>query len=292
MPYFVVGATSNTGDAVITRLAKKVGGAQIRCLVRPTSPTGLLQQLGIAMHVGDVLEPASYAAQLTPETIYLDMSHPKHYHISLDTVKKAGVRRAYFVTSTGVFSQYRRCASIYEENEEKIRNSGINYTIIRPSMIYGSLRDRNMIRLIRFLDRLPIYPLFGEGTNLMQPVFFEDLADGIVATIDNPKSARQEYNLAGPEALTYREILETIIRLLDRRVALWRVHPGLAYRLVQVLQYLPKFPIKDEQVLRMREDKTFDITKAQADLAFQPRAFHEGIALEVAAYRATRGSRP
>src|SRR3712207_7109590 len=53
------------------------------------------------------------------------------------------------------------------------------WTILRPSMIYGSERDRNVHRLLRFLDRSPVFPIFGPGTNLWQPVYHEDCARGV-----------------------------------------------------------------------------------------------------------------
>lgn len=286
MQYLVSGGTSGTGVRVIERLARKVGSDNILCLVRPTSDVAPLEKLGLRLHVGDVTDAHSLGALLRANTIYLDMTHPKHYHKSLEAVVKAGVERAYFVTTTGVFSSYNQFSAIYKENEAKIQNSGITYTILRPSMIYGSLRDKNMNRLIRTLNRTPVFPLFGAGRSLMQPVFVDDLADGIVAAIGNAATENQSYNLAGPVGIAYRRIVDTILKQLDRRVTLLNVGLPLAAGVATVGQRVPGFPVTREQVLRLLEDKVFDISKAKSELGYNPRSFAEGIEVEIGEMKA------
>ncbi len=286
MKYVVSGTTSGTGVRVIERLARKVGTENILCLVRASSDVVPLQKMGLSLHVGDVTDPESLHRILSPSTIYVDMTHPKHYHKSLEAVMQSGVKRAYFVTTTGIFSRYNQFSDIYKINEAKICESGITYTILRPSMIYGSLRDKNMNRLIRFLDRSPVFPLFGAGRSLMQPVFVDDLADGIVAAIGNIQTENQEYNLAGPSGLPYRAIVETIARELDKRVTLLHIGLPLAASLVRFAQYIPRFPVSQEQVLRLLEDKVFDISKAEKELDYRPRSFQQGIAIEIAEMKA------
>ncbi|BCM88560.1 hypothetical protein IAD21_00393 [Abditibacteriota bacterium] len=288
MHYVISGTTSGTGVRVIERLVAKVGRDNITCLVRSTSDVTPLEPLNLRLHVGDVTEPESLATLLNPGTVYVDMTHPKHYHKSLEAVMNAGVERAYFVTTTGIFSSYNQFSAIYKENEAKIRQSGLTYTILRPSMIYGSLRDKNMNRLIRTLNRFPVFPLFGAGRSLMQPVFVDDLADGIVAAIGNPATENQEYNLAGPIGIPYRRIVDTIVSQLGRHVTLLNVGLPLASGIVRFAQHVPGFPVTQEQVLRLLEDKVFDISKAQADLGYKPRSFREGIALEVAEMKAAK----
>ncbi|HEX8832948.1 MAG TPA: NAD-dependent epimerase/dehydratase family protein [Abditibacteriaceae bacterium] len=286
MHYVISGTTSGTGDRVIQRLRDKVGVENITCLVRASSDTKLLKSLGMKIHVGDVTEPESIQSVLNTDTIYIDMTHPKYYHKSLEAVVQAGVKRAYFITTTGIFSKYNRYSQIYVENEAKIRNSGITYTILRPSMIYGSMRDKNMHKLIGFLAKFPVFPLFGGGASMMQPVFVDDLADGIVAAIGDPRTENQEYNLAGPRAISYGEIVDTILKQLGRKTKKLNINTALAANIARVAQHIPLFPVTQEQVLRLQEDKVFDISKAQAELNYRPRDFAEGIKTEIAEMRA------
>lgn len=281
MKYVFSGATSATGNSVARHLAAKVGAQNITCLVRPTSEVAPLQKLGLRLETGDVTDTVFLRRVLNRDTIYLDMTHPKFYPQSIDAIRDSGVKRAYFVTTTGVFSKYHHCSDIYQEGEARIRDSGINYTILRPSMIYGSSRDKNMNKLISFLHRAPAFPLFGAGRSLMQPVFIEDLGSGITGAIDNPATEYQEYNLAGPRGLTYRAIVGNLMDHLGRRVPLLNIGLPLAAAIVKPAQYIPGFPIREEQVLRLLEDKVFDISKARAELNYNPRSFDKGIAIEV-----------
>lgn len=281
MNYVISGATSETGNRVAEKLATKLGAENITCLVRSTSDVEPLKKLGLKLHVGDVTEPGSLESILNSKTVYLDMTHPKHYHKSLEAVVKSGVERAYFITTTGIYSKYNQFSDIYKVNEAKIRDSGVTYTILRPSMIYGSLRDRNMNRLVCFLARSPVFPLFGAGRSLMQPVFVEDLAVGIAAAVGDPRTEGQEYNLAGPRGIAYREIVQIILNELHRKPMLLNIGLPLAANVAKVGRFIPGFPVTEEQILRLLEDKVFDISKAESELNYKPRDFAEGIAIEV-----------
>ncbi len=285
MKYFFAGATSKTGVTVLERLVSHVGAENVHCLVRQTSVTAPLQKLGVKIHIGDVTNPESFKSLLNSNINYIDMTHPKHYHISLEAIVNAGVKRAYFVTTTGIFSKYNQYSEIYKVNEAKIKTSGLLYTILRPTMIYGSAQDKNMNRLIRFLNSYPVFPIFGNGQSLMQPVYVDDLADGIVAAIVKSGTENQEYNLAGPEPMKYIEVIDTILSKLNRKVLKVKINLELAAKVAQYTQYIPGFPITEEQVLRLQEDKSFDIYKAKNELGFSPRSFVDGISSEIEAMR-------
>jgi nucleoside-diphosphate-sugar epimerase len=153
-------------------------------------------------------------------------------------------------------------------------------------MIYGSELDHNMHKLLRFLDRSPVFPLFGSGENLWQPVYYEDLARGVYAALTRPGTEGQSYDLPGPRPMTYLDLVRTAADALGRSVRIVRV-PAEPVRRVLLLGErlrLP-LPISSEQVLRLREDKAYPYEKAREDLGYAPRSFKEGIALEVGRLR-------
>jgi nucleoside-diphosphate-sugar epimerase len=281
MKYFFAGATSKTGVAVLERLVPHLGAENIQCLVRSTSIIAPLQNLGVHLHIGDVTNPESFQSCLDPSINYIDMTHPKHYHISLEAIVKAGVSRAFFVTTTGIFSKYNQASEIYKINEAKIKQSGLIYTILRPTMIYGSLQDKNMNRLIQFLNNYPAFPIFGNGHSLMQPIHVDDLADGITAAIITPGTEKQEYNLGGPKPMQFIEVIDTIVSELNRKVIKININLKLAATVAKYARHIPKFPITEEQILRLQEDKAFDISKAENELNFSPRSFSNGISSEI-----------
>jgi nucleoside-diphosphate-sugar epimerase len=284
MKIVFAGSTSDTGERVLSKLVNRFGGNTITCIVRSSSDTARIDQLGVNKIIGDITDAQTLKSILNPSTTYLDMTHPKYYHLSLEAVISSGVQRAYFVTTTGIFSKYNQFSQIYKDNEDKIKKSGITYTILRPSMIYGSTRDKNMHKLIKFLNRSPAFPLFG-GDSLMQPVHVDDLADGIAESIDNPITENKEYNLAGLEPIAYRNIVKTVESNLKKNVFKIEIPSTFAANLAKYLQYIPGFPVTEEQVLRLQENKVFDISKAVEELKYTPRNFEEGIKLEMAEMR-------
>src|ERR1700716_3066834 len=79
--------------------------------------------------------------------------------------------------------------------EATIRGSGLAYTILRPTMIFGSSRDRNICRLVRYLNRWPVIPIFGDGEHLQQPVYVADLASAICQSLESETAIGQTYNI-------------------------------------------------------------------------------------------------
>jgi NADH dehydrogenase len=119
----------------------------------------------------------------------------------------------------------------------------------------------------------------------MQPVYVDDLAAGIVAAINEPRTENEDYNLAGPEGVPFHQIIHTIAKLLGRRVRLVSISGREAALIARWARHLPGFPVTEEQVLRLLEDKAFDISKPRKDLRYDPRPFSEGIASEIASMR-------
>jgi len=167
--------------------------------------------------------------------------------------------------------------------EDTIRASGLEWTIIRPTMIYGTSADRNMARLLDAVRRLPVVPLPGGGTGLQQPVHVDDLAAAIVAALDRPTCAKRAYDVAGPDPLTFRNVVEEAGAAVDRRPKLVPVPLSPVVGIVRLYEALAPSPrLRSEQVARLAEDKAVDIGPARADLDFEPRSFADGIRAEAA----------
>lgn len=282
MKYVISGATCELGNRVVKQLVEKCGAENIICMVRCTSNTEYLKELGVGIVIGDVTDSETFGSLLDLSVTYIDITHPKYYHKSINIIKKSGVKRVYFITTTGIFSKYHSASDIYKKGEAMIKASGVEYTILRPSLIYGTDKDRNMTKLLKFLNSCPIFPIFGAGEGLMQPVYVQDLADGVVKAILNPHlTLKKEYNLCGPAALAYKDILKLACQALGKKVNFIHIPHGLAMFIAGIGEKMPGFPIRREQVLRLVEDKKFDISLAQKELDYSPRDFATGIKLEI-----------
>jgi nucleoside-diphosphate-sugar epimerase len=160
------------------------------------------------------------------------------------------------------------------EAEQAVQASRLEWTILRPTMIYGTHRDRNISRLLRWLSRWPVFPVCADA--LWQPVYVEDLADGVLAAFDSPRAVGRAYNVAGAEPLRFSELLRAAARAVDRRVVLAPLPLPLA-----VLAARLTHVVRPEQVLRLAEDKAFDCSDAARDFGFSSRTFQAGVRLEV-----------
>ena len=150
-------------------------------------------------------------------------------------------------------------------------------------MIYGSSRDRNMYKLIKFIDKFPVFPIFGSGNNLMQPVTARDLAIAYQQVLNNKQTCiNQNYNLSGQYPIKYKQLIKEVASQLDKKIILIHIPIKLSYYTVLIgKRLIPGFPLNEEQVLRMQEDKDFTHLKAEKEFKYNPMSFEEGIKIEV-----------
>jgi nucleoside-diphosphate-sugar epimerase len=197
------------------------------------------------------------------------------------------------VGSTSVHSSYEFRAGPKLRMERVVRRSGLDWTIVRPSMIYGSERDKNVQRLLRFLGRSPVFPMFGPGTNLWQPVYHEDCARGVYEALVRLSAVGRSYDLPGGESLTYLDLVKTAAGALGKKPRIVRLPLEPVRLLLGAAEKLRlPLPVGSEQVLRLQEDKAYPYEEARRELGYAPRSFREGVALEVARLRELGVVRP
>ncbi len=282
MKVLVTGGTGFTGSRLIPLLLQN--GFQVRALARPTSDRSPLSALTVEWATGDLSSPETLTAALHGVDALVNIASLGFGHAEsiVRSAKEAGVKRGIFISTTAIFTQLNAGSkSIRLAAEEAIQASGLDYTILRPTMIYGSPRDRNMWRLIRLLRITPIMPIFGDGESLQQPIFVDDVARAVLLALKNDITIGKSYNIAGKAPLTYNQVIDTVASALGKRV--WKLH--LPYMsIVRILQFTERLgirlPIKAEQVLRLNENKAFSYEDAYRDFGFTPRSFDEGIQIE------------
>lgn len=262
-------------------------GHEIRCLLRENSPnTTRLDPDLVEIVRGDVAQAEDLARALRGVDSLVHVAGIEYTPQVLEGMRRTGVERLVLVGSTSVHSRYEFRSEMRRRMEGMVHRSPLSWTVVRPAMIYGSERDKNMRHLLRFLDRCPVFPMFGSGTNLWQPVYYEDCATGVTEALKRPGAVGRSYDLPGAEPLAYRDLLLTAARAVGKkpRIVSIPLEPArLALKAAEAVR-LP-LPVKSEQVLRLREDKAYSYERAERELGYLPRAFWEGIALEVARLR-------
>lgn len=279
----VTGATGFLGSHVVAQLVK--AGVRPACFVRSTSDTRDLAAKGLSLCVGDLGDVGSLVSAMHGVKTLVNLASLGFGHAPaiLEACRLAGVERGVFISTTAIFTSLdARTRAVRLEAEKLIRDSGLTWTILRPTMIYGTERDRNFARLISFIDRYPAVPIPGSGRGLQQPVHVDDLAAAVISAVDRSASRGRAYNLSGDRSLTYNQTVDETATALGRRVLKLHVPLTPVASALHLYERAVRRPaIKAEQVLRLDEDKAFPHDEAAADLGFSPRTFAAGITAEV-----------
>jgi uncharacterized protein YbjT (DUF2867 family) len=286
MRIHVTGASGFLGGHVVPLLLAR--GHEVTALARTGAAAERVESMGARPVLGDLDDPASidlaFLASDGQVLVNLASLGFGHAPTIVSAAEDAGMKRAVFVSTTSIFTRLSTPSKpVRIMAEETIRSSGLAWTILRPTMIYGAPGDRNMDRLLRALRRLPALPLPGGGNGLQQPVHVDDLAHAVVSAVERSEVAGAHYDIAGPEALTLRQIVEEAAAAVGRHPVLVPVPMAPAVGAARLYERLASRPrLKAEQLERLREDKVFDIGAARHDLAYDPRAFAAGIREEAA----------
>lgn len=159
------------------------------------------------------------------------------------------------------------------KGEEIVRGSGLDWTILRPGVIYG-VGDDLLAHLARMIHAAPVFPIVNDGSAPMMPIPAGDVAAGVVGALKNPDSAGKTYDLVGPERLPLREVVRRVARALGRSVWIVPTPAALMTLPVLVMESVMKQPLSTRAQLAMvAEGLTGDPGPARAELGVDPAPF-------------------
>jgi uncharacterized protein YbjT (DUF2867 family) len=282
----VTGGSGFTGRQLL--LQAVADGHEVLALARSAPAADVVRRCGAEPVPGDLDDPASLDeafAQGADALVNIASLGFGHAPAIVSAAEDAGLRRAVFVSTTAVATSLPAASKgVRLAAEDTIQRSSLEWTIVRPTMIYGLPGDRNLSRLLQLLRRTPVVPLPGGGRRLQQPVHVQDLAAALLGAVSAPAAPGRTYDVAGPEPLTFRELLLTAARAVGRSPRILPVPLRAARLAVRAYEKAaPRPRIKVEQLDRLAEDKAFSIDDARRDLGHAPRSFDVGIRSEAAA---------
>ncbi|CAN5204153.1 NAD-dependent epimerase/dehydratase family protein [soil metagenome] len=285
MKILVAGGTGHTGERVVRALLSK--GYTVRVLSRGgknDAILGPLLKLGAEHSAGDCTRRWTLWRALEGCDALVSCAHIRHADACVQACKQAGVSRYIQMSSARRFTKFPcETSRAVIDSEAAIEASDLAYTILRPTMIFGGRRDANITRLVAWFRRHRWFPIFGDGKNLVQPVFVEDLVPAFVHAVEHPEiTSRKAYDLAGPEPISYEQFIrETAAACGVKNPMLIRIPMSAALIGSRVLPaIITRRGLSAEQIQRMAEDKIADISVAMRDLQFTPRGYAEAIQLK------------
>jgi NADH dehydrogenase len=153
--------------------------------------------------------------------------------------------------------------------EETVRQSGIPWTIFRPSVIFGP-GDQFIGELAGILRIAPVVPVPGDGTYRLQPVFIGDVAKGFTDALLLPGTEGKAFDVGGPERFSYNELLDKVAASVGRRARKVHVPISLLRPIVSRLQRFGRFPLTTDQLEMLLEESICDPDPFYSAFGFTP----------------------
>jgi len=290
----VTGITGHSGKYFLQELIDHKYEGAIRCIVRENSDTSLIDNSGLNIEkVYGNLEDEEFM-NLAMDGINT-VVHIASIFYSVTVMKAAiknNVKRSILVHTTGIYSKYKSASEEYKNIEKEIHElinenrSKICLTILRPTMIYGYINDRNMIVFIKMVDKLRIFPIIDHGKNLLQPVNGRDLGKAYFKVLMNSNIPSGDYILSGEKPVTMKELFSFISQLLGKKTVFINVPLSLGVFLAKILKVCSLGKVDYiEKVQRMGEDRSYSHELAIKDFGYEPMALTEGLKIEVEEYK-------
>jgi uncharacterized protein YbjT (DUF2867 family) len=256
----LTGATGLVGSALLRRLVAE--GQPVRCLVRDPRRLGP-QRVRVQIALGDLTDPPSFrnAMRGVNTVVHLAASTRDQPRGSIEELaaiatwrmveaaQRAGVERFVFFSALGASTHHR--ARLFRAKalaEQAVRESDMRSTVIAPSLVYAP-GDR-LLTLLERLSLLPVVPISGRGRAVCQPIWVEDVTECVMAILrdrdapsrrstvapDGDATAHERHELAGPQTMTYNEVIDAVLRSLARERPLLPVPTPIVSRMLRLLE--------------------------------------------------------
>jgi nucleoside-diphosphate-sugar epimerase len=319
MPYhalmriFITGGTGYIGLALCRRLVAE--GHELAALVRPTSDTGPLEELGVELFSGDIVdrysmrEGMSGADWVVHAAAMLDFGAPSDSMHSVNVegsrnvaslAWKLGVGRVLALSSIARFggspadgsaadeespllpppSRYSATKRAGEEAMRELAAQGLRLNVVYPSLVYGPPGPKGGLNLILRAVLKRRLPMLAGADRRMSWIYLEDLVEAMVRLMQRAEPGR-DYVLAGGAA-RFGEVVERVAELGGVEPPRWRLALPLGLALARLTAPLYRMrgrrPLLDPEHLRsLASNWCFDDARARAELDWRPRGLEEGL---------------
>ena len=191
--------------------------------------------------------------------------------------KNAGVRRFVYLSGAGAGQGRKESWFVAKDRAEAaIRATGMEYSLLRPSWIYGPA-DRSMYRFVFFCRHLPVVPVIGDGKAHVHPIFVKDVARCAAAAVRRDDAKDKALDLGGPERLSMDEIVRTVQKVLGKRRPLLHHPAGLMKLLSRPMALLPEPPLSPSAIDFILQEVELDPKPAMEYFGLTFRRLEEGL---------------
>lgn len=292
---FIAGGTGFVGSHLLEAFSRD-SGVRARCLVRSAARAGHCTDKGFETFIGDITDrPSLRTALLGVETVFhlvglIEEAGPQTFQRVvvegtrnlIDEARLAGVGHFVYVSSLGANPdsphRYLKSKALAEQ---AVMDSGIPYTIFRPSLVIGS--GGGFVGKLKDIIALPgpIVPVPGGGETKFQPIYVGDLSRCLTSVIGDPEAKGRVYELGGPEQLSYNTLLLMMAEVMGKRKKLLHIPMKLAIFGARALGLLGISPVTPEQLELLGTDNICSAGCVKEEFHFEPLGFREAISLSL-----------
>ena len=289
MNILVTGGTGFVGGHLVPRLL--AAGHTVRVLARGVHRASLPAE--VALIHGDVASGEGLDAALRDIAAVVHLvavirergayTFQRVNHAGTANVVRAmqqlGVRRLVHMSALGAAPDPRlRYTYSKWQGEQEVRRSGLDFTILRPSLQFG--RDGGFVdRLRQALAPIPLFAAVpGSGQTRFQPIWVEDVATCVLLALHRTDTFGQTYDIGGPEYLTYEQMLDLVLRALGLRRIKVHIPLGLMALAVAAMERLLPDPlVTSAELAQLELDNATDLDSVARSFGFPPARMAEKI---------------
>jgi nucleoside-diphosphate-sugar epimerase len=265
----LTGVTGFIGSHLVRELTKYY---HVRCLIRADSKREF--RLGV-----EYIE-INFTNPIFKNSLFIDVFAVVHilsikhsYHPDIQTINvdftrmlveaslTNRVQKFVYLSSESVQLPGKDCYTMSKKLAEGEVTKHQNHLILRPTVVYGEHDRSNIGLLIKLIKYLPIVPIIGSGTQLIQPIYVNDVAMCIVSGLRNDISGI--HLIAGHKSLQYIEIVNIIAKALGKKRAIFRVPFSIGYAMARLCEVARLPFLQKSQVDNLRIDKEYSVSQTE-----------------------------
>jgi uncharacterized protein YbjT (DUF2867 family) len=256
----VSGGTGFVGPAIVRALRAR--DLEVRVLARHAGRASQLAALGAELVDGDLTQPATLAPAVDGCTHVVNLvaiikGRPSDFQrvmtdgtaALLAAATSAGVSRFVQMSALGTTERSKDLVPYFKakwDMEHLVEGSSLEHVIVRPSFVFG--RGGALPTFIRQVKLSPVVTVIGPGTQRIQPIWLDDVAQFFSTVIDDARAAGRTWEICGPDVVTWDELYLSIARVLGKRRRLAHVPFDLARTGAHLIQWAPGAPLTVDQV--------------------------------------------
>ena len=265
---------------------------RVRCLIHTPGSERLFPDRSVEVHYGSISDPVALTEAFydVEVVIHLVGIIRKSRNLTYDLINRQGVANvAAAAKEVGVkhFIQVSALGATNDVNysylyskwrgEQEVVNSGLPYTIVRPSIMFGA-GDEFLNTLAGLLKTTPIIPVAGSGRNRFQPIEVSDMARCLALAVDRGDLKGKTVEIGGPDQLSYNELIAMIARTLGKRRLRFHVPVWMMYLATAIVQRLvARPPITTDELKMISIRNVAELGIVEETFGFTPRALEGNI---------------